>query len=190
MAVVGYGRVLLRELLPDLEERREKPRVPEDAKLDDGWVEYDGYEDADGSCAAEDEEDKVPVSMSLEKKFMDCGSGARVGSGAQLGARSMLASMCMGSRVSVPDWVDVPAGMWVDRSRECDMNMLVDSVGIEEEEEFCGYGHWDCCCCGILSEKGCAGGYVCISVGLVVWESKSGIAGLLSSTMLEVSSSS
>ena len=188
MAAVVYGRVVLREPLPNLEGQREKSRDPGDAKLDDGRVEYGVYEDADES-GAEDDEDMVPVSMSLEKKLMDCGSGARTGSVAQVGAKSMLESTCMGSRGSVPDWVDVPAGMWVDRSREFDMNMLLDSVGMEEEA-FCGYCHCGCCCCGILSEKGCADGYVFTRIGLVVWESKSGIAELLSSNMLEISSSS
>lgn len=45
--------------------RREELRGPEDAKLDDGRAEY-GNDDPDGSDA-EDDEDKVPASMSLEK---------------------------------------------------------------------------------------------------------------------------
>lgn len=155
--------MVLRELLPDLDGRREGARDPEDGKLEEGRVGY-GYDDVDES-GAEDDDDKVPVSMSLEKKSMDCGSGARVGSWGQVGARSRLESTCMGSRVSVPDWVDDPAGRWVDRSRGFDMNMLVDSVGMEEE--LCEYGHCGCCC-DILSEKGCADAYVCMRVGLVV----------------------
>lgn len=178
--------------MPNLEGGREKsrdPKDPEDGKLGDGRVAYGGYEDADVS-GPEDDEDNGPVSMSLEKKLMDCGSGARVGSEDQVGARSMFESTCMGSSGSVPDWVDVLEGMCVDRSRDCDMNILVDSDGMEEEE-FCEYGHCGCCrCCGIVSEKGCADGNVCRRVGLVVWESMSGIAELLSSNMLEISSSS
>lgn len=77
---------------------------------------------------------------------MDCGSGARVGSWGQGGARSMLGSMFMGSRVSIPDWVD--------RSRGFGMNRFGGSVGTEEEVGWYG----QCGCWGILSEKGCVDG--------------------------------
>ena len=85
-----------------------------------------------------------------------------------------------------PDWLDGPVATWLERLRPLDMNIWEGSSGAERVLD--GYVH--CGCCGTVSGNGCEEGYVCMKVGLTVWELTSGISSLPSSNMRENSSSS